>query len=294
MHDPILSFSFILLFIIFISSLISLRKKTLLKNQKPVLTRNLETPDPTLLSLTDSQIRQPDEDESTPTETAPLHAFSDDDLNRSMDSGQDELKKKKKKKVACSGTEDDDGVERESSGSDTRPETGRLLDPFNSSSSVMQKKIKPQYDELVKCNDSNKLTLTQVVQFANSLVAARTELQHKADVTQRKFVITKALLCKADRSSINRLRQQIYKLELEQKRLEEDAFVYNWLQQQLKLSPAYNKMLEIGVSMEKEKSCKMGEKRDNEFSDISFEELLAQEKKDSFWQRNGKSKQWSG
>lgn len=42
-------------------------------------------------------------------------------------------------------------------------------------------------------------------------------------------------------------------------------------------------MLEVGVSMEKEKSCKMGEKRDDEFSDISFEELLAQEKKDSFW-----------
>jgi len=35
---------------------------------------------------------------------------------------------------------------------------------------------------------------------------------------------------------------QIYKLELEQKRLEEDAFVYNSLQQQLKLSPAYQKV----------------------------------------------------
>ncbi|CAK8560305.1 unnamed protein product [Lathyrus sativus] len=297
MHDPVLSFSFILLFIIFIASIISLRK-TLFKNPKPILTRFPETPDPTLLSLTDSQIHQPGEDESTPNETAPLGtvqstAFSDDDSN------QCELKKKKKrktkkKKIICSGIEDDDdkrsdGVERESSGSDTRPDSGRL-NPFTSSSSVMQKKIKPQYDELVKCNDSKKLTLSQVVQFANSLVAARSELQHKADVTQRKFVITKALLCKADRSSINRLRQQIYKLELEQKRLEEDAFVYNWLQQQLKLSPAYNKMLEIGVSMEKEKSCKMGERREDEFSDISFEELLAQEKKDSFWQRNGKSK----
>lgn len=37
---------------------------------------------------------------------------------------------------------------------------------------------------------------------------------------------------------------QIYKLELEQKRLEEDTFVYNWLQQQLKLSPAYKKVLQ--------------------------------------------------
>jgi hypothetical protein len=35
---------------------------------------------------------------------------------------------------------------------------------------------------------------------------------------------------------------QIYKLELEQKRLEEDAFVYNSLQYQLKQSPAYQKV----------------------------------------------------
>ncbi|MCH80520.1 stress response protein NST1-like [Trifolium medium] len=94
----------------------------------------------------------------------------------------------------------------------------------------------------------------------------------KADATQRKFVITKALLYKADRSSFDRLRQQIYKLELEQKRLEEDAFVYNWLQHQLKLSPAYKKqlhiplsikMLEIGVSMENNKACKEMGNQDN-------------------------------
>lgn len=35
---------------------------------------------------------------------------------------------------------------------------------------------------------------------------------------------------------------QIYKLEMEQKKVEEDALVYNWLQQQLKLSPAYKKV----------------------------------------------------
>lgn len=99
---------------------------------------------------------------------------------------------------------------------------------------------------------------------------------NRSDVIQRKFTITKALLFKADRSSFDRLRQQvgndgllvsrylssdtsmlqclsvcnsilsflqIYKLELEQKRLEEDAFVYNWLQKQLKLSPAYKKVI---------------------------------------------------
>ncbi|OMO66271.1 6-phosphogluconate dehydrogenase, NADP-binding protein [Corchorus olitorius] len=71
---------------------------------------------------------------------------------------------------------------------------------------------------------------------------------------------------------------------MEQKRLEEDAFVYNWLQQQLKLSPAYKKMLEIGACMElKAKSGELMDDKDTEFADISFEELLAQEKKDSFW-----------
>lgn len=43
-------------------------------------------------------------------------------------------------------------------------------------------------------------------------------------------------------------------------------------------------MLEIGTCMElMEKSEKPTEKIDSEFTDISFEELLAQEKKDSFW-----------
>lgn len=42
-------------------------------------------------------------------------------------------------------------------------------------------------------------------------------------------------------------------------------------------------MLEIGACMEKAKSCELGDNMDDEFADISFEELLAQEKKDSFW-----------
>ncbi|KAK6148715.1 hypothetical protein DH2020_016240 [Rehmannia glutinosa] len=131
----------------------------------------------------------------------------------------------------------------------------------------------------------------QIGQFVNCLVEARNELQNKSEVIKRRFTITKALLFKADRSSFDRLRQQIYKLELEQKRLEEDAFVYNWLQEQLKVSPAYKKMLEIGACMEmKAKSSNLVESTDSDFSDISFEELLAQEKKDAFWQRNGKLK----
>ncbi|KAG5248639.1 hypothetical protein OIU76_004667 [Salix suchowensis] len=168
------------------------------------------------------------------------------------------------------------------------------LYPFTSTSSATQRKIKHQYDQLVKCNESNALTLAQVGEFANCLIEARTELQHKSEVIKRKFTITKALLFKADRSSIDRLRQQIYKLELEQKRLEEDTFVYNWLQQQLKLSPAYQKMLEISACVEsKAKSEEVIEMKDHEFGDISFEELLAQEKKDVFWQKNGKLRTYS-
>ncbi|KAK8992681.1 hypothetical protein V6N11_048753 [Hibiscus sabdariffa] len=78
------------------------------------------------------------------------------------------------------------------------------------------------------------------------------------------------------RSSNSLRSSNIYKLEMEQKRLEENAFVYNWLQQQLKLSPAYKKMLEVCTCMESK--GKSGGLADTEFTDISFEELLAQEK----------------
>lgn len=44
------------------------------------------------------------------------------------------------------------------------------------------------------------------------------------------------------------------------------------------------KMLEIGARMEmKAKAQELMESTDTECSDITFEELLAQEKKDSFW-----------
>ncbi|XP_065867502.1 uncharacterized protein [Euphorbia lathyris] len=206
-------------------------------------------------------------------------------------------KKRAKKKRLDSNSVENGGEEREreretqgldSGSGQVKPELVCLY-PFTSTSSATQRKIKQQYDHLVKCNESRGLTLAQVGEFANCLIEARTELQHKSEVIKRKFTITKALLFKADRSSIDRLRQQIYKLELDQKRLEEDTFVYNWLQQQLKLSPAYKKMLEISACMEsKAKSDKLMEKKDLEVADISFEELLAQEKKDSFWQKNGK------
>ncbi|KAA8540293.1 hypothetical protein F0562_024144 [Nyssa sinensis] len=219
-----------------------------------------------------------------------------------IDSGGEDCGKKKKKKRAkkkrpnpeVEDGSEERGVGKEGSGQKEKQELVCLY-PFTSSSSATQRKIKQQYDQLVKSNESNGLTLAQVGQFINCLIEAKNGLQHKSGVIQRKFTITKALLFKADRSSFDRLHQQIYKLELEQKRLEEDAFVYNWLQQQLKLSPAYKKMLEIGACMElKAKSDEMMESTDSEFGDISFEELLAKEKKDSFWQRNGRARSCSG
>lgn len=215
--------------------------------------------------------------------------------------GDDECGKKKKKKRGKKKRSNGDDSSKtevvikegliEGIGKEKENQDLVCLYPFTSSSSATQRKIKQQYDQLVKSHESDGLTLLQVGQFANCLIEARDELKHKSEVIHRKFTITKALLFKADRSSFDRLRQQIYKLELEQKRLEEDAFVYNWLQQQLKLSPAYKKMLEIGVYMEmKAKNVEPIEDTDSDISDISFEELLAQEKKDSFWQKKGKPK----
>ncbi|KAI3455553.1 hypothetical protein Pfo_012216 [Paulownia fortunei] len=211
----------------------------------------------------------------------------DDDPGEKSGSGQEEKKRKKKRaRKKRPGPNEEERKEKEEL---------VCLYPFTKSSSATQRKIKQQYDQLVKSHGSNGLTLDQVGQFVNCLVEARNELQNKSEVIKRRFTITKALLFKADRSSFDRLRQQIYKLELEQKRLEEDAFVYNWLQEQLKISPAYKKMLEIGACMEmKAKSSSLVESTDSDFSDISFEELLAQEKKDAFWQRNGKLKPCSG
>ncbi|XP_019448211.1 PREDICTED: uncharacterized protein LOC109351256 [Lupinus angustifolius] len=289
---PIFFFLFFFLFLLFAS--FSLFKKRFFKNANG-LTQNPKTIDS---SHSPSRPGENDDTHFTssvllevlPSDSSKWVTLFDDPNSASSGSGENYSKKKRKKankkKRMNLGSE-----ERENSGLDYgfRFEPGCFY-PFTSSSSAMQRRIKQQYDELVRCNESKKLTLPQVVEFANSLVGVRNELQHKAAVIQRRFVITKALLCKADRSTFDRLRQQIYKLELEQKRLEEDAFVYNSLQQQLKLSPAYQQMLEIGACMEKAKSCEPEEKLDDEFDDISFEELLAQEKKDSFWQKNGKSR----
>lgn len=284
MHHPIFLFaslSLLSLTILFFS-LYKRFSKPPKNNQKTKLSDNSPSqPDPISRTHLSKSILF----EALPSDSAKWATlFDDPDSALEVPSEKKKRKKKKAKKKKEMNSESEEcvktGVKLESD----------CMYPFTSSSSVLQRKIKLQYDELVKSNESKKLTLPQVVRFANSLIDARNELQHKADVIQRKFVITKALLCKADRSSFDRLHQQIYKLELEQKRLEEDAFVYNSLQFQLKLSPAYKKMLELGVCAEKEKLCEQVDNRDDEFTDISFEELLAQEKKDSFWLKNGKSR----
>ncbi|KAJ8442936.1 hypothetical protein Cgig2_022302 [Carnegiea gigantea] len=230
-----------------------------------------------------------------------LPSGCDDPIDSGSNSGREDekeskgKKKKKKKRAKKKQNSSSDMVDLQvGSGREEREgEVGLrnkeelvCLYPFTSSSSATQRKIKRQYDQLVRSHESKGLTLAQVGQFVNCLVDARNELQHKSECIKRKFTITKALLLKADRSSFDRLRQQIYKLELEQKRLEEDAFVYNWLQHQLKLSPAYQKMVELGSCIElKAKPDETTENLDAEQNNISFEEFLAQEKKDAFCYR---------
>ncbi|XP_050383985.1 uncharacterized protein LOC126800635 [Argentina anserina] len=236
--------------------------------------------------------------ENDPTRLDPKGSGSEDE-EREVSGGVEKVKKKRraKKKSSSLHLEKEEMSEKGSSGqvSGSRVKADVVcFYPFTSSTSATQRKIKKQYDELMKCNVSKKLTLSQVGQFATCLVEARNELQLKADAIQRKFTIRKALLYKADRSSFDRLRKQICKLELEQKRLEEDASVYNWLQQQLKLSPAYMKMLEISADTElKTKSSEQMDSKDVDFTEISFEDFLAQEKKDSFWQKSMKSRSCS-
>ena len=76
--------------------------------------------------------------------------------------GEEQRPKKKRKKPKKKRTQGDDAA-NSGSGSDS----GLRLEstcqyPFTSSSSVMQRKIKQQYDELVRCNHLKKLTLPQV------------------------------------------------------------------------------------------------------------------------------------
>lgn len=169
--------------------------------------------------------------------------------------------------------------------------------PLASVAGALQRRITARYDDLVRASQAQSLTVDQVHEFINCLVDARNELLQKSENVQRSFRIKKAMLSNAQnnrRSSYDHLRlcQQVHKLESEHERLKKDAAVYNHLQEQLQMSPSYKLMMELHAEMEKEAR---EHALATEAPEISFEELLAQEKKDAaFWQRNGKLRSISG
>uniref|UniRef100_A0A0A9H142 Uncharacterized protein n=1 Tax=Arundo donax TaxID=35708 RepID=A0A0A9H142_ARUDO len=78
------------------------------------------------------------------------------------------------------------------------------------------------------------------------------------------------------RSSYDRLFAQVCRLETERDNLKKDAAIYNTIQERLQTSAPYKLIMQLSAM-------------EMEASEISFEELLAQEKEDTaFWQPNGK------
>lgn len=88
--------------------------------------------------------------------------------------GNQRVKKKKraKKKNSSHLQQENGGGEDMSEKGNSGPVSGSRIKadvvcfyPFTSSTSATQRKIKKQYDELMKCNASKKLTLSQVFKF---------------------------------------------------------------------------------------------------------------------------------
>ena len=82
--------------------------------------------------------------------------------------GDQRVKKKKKraKKKKLNLQAEEGRGERENSGTGSRAMQDLVcLYPFTSSSSAMQRRIKQQYEELVKCNETKRLTMAQVFYF---------------------------------------------------------------------------------------------------------------------------------
>lgn len=85
---------------------------------------------------------------------------------------------------------------------------------------------------------------------------------------------------------LHRLSEQVDKLEANHEKLKKDANVYDFLQARLQLSEPYKLMVELNDVMEKEAQ---EQALANEVPEMSFDELLAQEKEDTaFWWRDGK------
>lgn len=194
MVDPIFWFSLLTIFFSLLSFIFTFiafyRYRKLARTQQNAKPSNLDSsyePTPTVkhsvsevVDNNNNKARQPNQTDPTrltrsllleilPSDSAKWASLFDgkgcDDLNRkattATDEGNIEKKKKRKakKKKASSQAED----EKANTGLDS----GRILEsvsvyPFTSSSSLMQRKIKQQYDELVKCHKSKKLTLPKV------------------------------------------------------------------------------------------------------------------------------------
>eukprot|EP00899_Mesostigma_viride_P020175 jgi/Mesvir1/28159/Mv04721-RA.1 len=166
--------------------------------------------------------------------------------------------------------------------------------PQRNSTRSLQRKIREQYEEVVRASLERNLTLAQVGRFTTCLVETKAALQQKSDAIQRKFTIAKSLLAKADKSSFDRLYGQIYGLENEQKKLEEDTCLYNRMQEQLRSSRAYQKMVAYGQRHFTlvPSTGQLVERADpDDEEEISFEELLAREKKDAYWENQRLMKQ---
>ncbi|KAM0921087.1 hypothetical protein ACQ4PT_007007 [Festuca glaucescens] len=162
--------------------------------------------------------------------------------------------------------------------------------PLASVAGPLQRRITARYDDLARASQAHCLTIHQIREFLNCLVDARNELLQKSEIARRSFTIKKALLSNSRncRSSYDQLRlsKQVDKLESEHERLKKDAAVYNYLQEQLRMSEHYKLMMELNDAMEKKA---LEQALADEESEMSFEELLAEEKKDAaFWWRDGK------
>lgn len=115
-----------------------------------------------------------------------------------------------------------------------------------------------------------------------------TSLCPRSVIAQRSITLKKAMLSHTRRSSydLHRLSEQVDKLEANHEKLKKDANVYDFLQARLQLSEPYKLMVELNDVMEKEAQ---EQALANEVPEMSFDELLAQEKEDTaFWWRDGK------
>uniref|UniRef100_A0A0D9UXX4 Uncharacterized protein n=1 Tax=Leersia perrieri TaxID=77586 RepID=A0A0D9UXX4_9ORYZ len=157
--------------------------------------------------------------------------------------------------------------------------------PLASVAGSLQRRINARYDDLAaRASQAQPITIHQIHEFIKCLVDARNELQHKSETVERRCRIKKALLSNpyySRKGNSDRLCEQVHKLEAEHKRLKKDADIYNYLQEEIQKSEPYKMLVEFSVQMEAYEHAPGCPARE-----MTFEELLAEEKKDpAFWQR---------